>query len=116
MLGFQLFNLQEGLGALNPYSSRPGAFTEHTEHVGWVFATHAAVAFASARNDEQLHEAIDTRQRIGRAVGILVERYEISEDQAFEVLKESSQRRNVKLRDVAFQLVETGELPDAQGR
>ncbi len=116
MMGFLLFTTRESLGALDLYSSQPDAFTKRSEQVGWIFASHAAVAFASSRNDAQMHEAIETRQGIGEAMGIIMQRYEVTEDQAFEVLKRSSQHLNVKLRDVARKVVETGEVPGAGGR
>jgi AmiR/NasT family two-component response regulator len=52
-----------------------------------------------------------TRETIGQAVGILVERYKVTPTQAFALLVRSSQHRNIKLRDVAAQLVETGVDP-----
>ncbi|GAB3291764.1 GAF and ANTAR domain-containing protein [Parasphingorhabdus pacifica] len=116
MMGFLLFTTRESLGALNLYSSRSDAFTKRDEQVGWIFASHAAVAFASARNDAQLHEAIATRQGIGEAMGIIMHRYKVPEDQAFEVLKRVSQSRNIKLRDIARQVVETGDVPQGGGR
>lgn len=115
MMGFQLFTTRESLGALNLYSSQREAFTKRSEQVGWIFASHAAVAFAGSRNDAQLHEAIRTRQGIGEAMGIIMSRYEVSEERAFEVLKRISQSRNVKLRDVARQVVRTGEVEKADG-
>lgn len=114
MMGFLLRTTRENLGMLNLYSSKPEAFTQRSEKVGWVFASHAAVAFASARNDAQLHEAIATRQGIGEAMGVIMNRYKVSRGQAFELLKKSSQHRNVKLREVAQEVVETGELPGIQ--
>jgi GAF domain-containing protein len=111
MMGFLLFTDDENLGALDLYSSRPDAFTEQSEQVGRLLASHAAVAFASARSDEQLHEAITTRQRIGEAVGIMMERYKVSEQQAFAVLKKASQEQNIKLRELARTVVETGGIP-----
>ncbi|QGK69318.1 ANTAR domain-containing protein [Allosaccharopolyspora coralli] len=116
MIGFRLFTNEQGLGALNLYSSQPDAFGKRSEQVGWLFASHAAVAFAAARNDAQLHEAIATRQGIGQAMGIIMHRYKVSEDEAFAVLKRVSQARNVKLRDIAHEVVETGEVPGAEGR
>ncbi|HEX2132582.1 MAG TPA: GAF and ANTAR domain-containing protein [Actinophytocola sp.] len=107
-MGFLLFTEDENLGALNMYSSRPNAFGERTEHIGWLLASHAAVAFASARTDDQLRAAIATRQEIGEAVGILMERYKVSEEQAFDLLRKESQNHNVKLRDVARVVTETG--------
>ncbi|WP_329249663.1 GAF and ANTAR domain-containing protein [Actinoallomurus sp. NBC_01490] len=111
MLGFKLFTEEQNLGALDLYSSRPGALTEHSERIGWLLASHAAVAFASARADADLHVAISSRQDIGMAVGILMERHKLSADQAFAMLSQASQRRNVKLREIARRVVETGEAP-----
>ena len=50
---------------------------------------------------------------IDRAIGILMERHKLTDDQAFTVLTRTSQNRNTKLRDVADELVTTGLLPDA---
>jgi transcriptional regulator with GAF, ATPase, and Fis domain len=112
-MGFWLFTEDENLGALNLYSYRPNAFGKRTEHVGWLLAAHAAVAFASARNETQLHEAIGTRQDIGEALGIIMERHKLTEQQAFDLLREQSQSRNVKLRELARRVTESGGLGDA---
>lgn len=111
MMGFLLFTTRENLGMLNLYSSKAEAFTQRSETTGWIFASHAAVAFAGARNDAQLNEAVATRQGIGEAMGVLMHRYKISRGPAFDMLKTSSQSRNVKLRDIAAEVVETGDLP-----
>ncbi|WP_109032187.1 GAF and ANTAR domain-containing protein [Streptomyces rubrogriseus] len=111
MMGFLLFTEDEDLGALNMYSYRPGAFTEADETAGWLLASHAAVAFSSARTHAQMQEAIGTRHTIGEAMGILMGRHRISEDQAFAALRRYSQDHNVKLRDVAAQVCERGGLP-----
>ena len=60
---------------------------------------------------EGLNIALDGRKRIGQAQGILMERHGIDEDQAFAVLKRYSQDHNIKLRDLAEQLVATRSLP-----
>jgi GAF domain-containing protein len=112
MIGFKLFTEEQNLGALDLYSSRPGALTEYSEQIGWLLASHAAVAFASARADADLHVAISSRQDIGMAVGILMERNKLSADQAFAMLSRASQRRNVKLRELARRVVDTGEAPE----
>ncbi len=109
-MGFLLFTEDENLGALNLYSSRPDTFGDRTEHVGWLLAAHAAVAIASVRTDAQLREAIATRQEIGEALGIIMERHKLTEQQAFETLRKESQTRNVKLRDLARVVTETGEI------
>lgn len=108
MMGFLLYTREEELGALNMYSRKPGVFSEDSETAGWLLASHAAVAFATARADEQLQEAIATRHVIGEAMGILMGRHHITEDQAFDILRTHSQRTNTKLREVARRVCETG--------
>ncbi|MER6805334.1 MULTISPECIES: GAF and ANTAR domain-containing protein [Streptomyces] len=107
MMGFLLYTREEELGALDMYSREPGAFTEDSETAGWLLASHAAVAFSSALSDAQLQESITTRHMIGEAMGILMGRHHITEDQAFEILRTRSQRTNTKLRDVARRICET---------
>ncbi|HEY0449692.1 GAF and ANTAR domain-containing protein [Actinophytocola sp.] len=110
-MGFLLYTRDRNLGALTLYGRAPNAFTEHSEHVGWLLASHAAVAFASARSDAQLQQAVASRQEIGEALGIVMERHKLTGQQAFEMLRKESQERNVKLRELARMLTETGELP-----
>ncbi|GGX73859.1 GAF and ANTAR domain-containing protein [Streptomyces anandii] len=101
MMGFLLYADGQDFGALDFYSSRPGAFTRDSETAGWLLASHAAVALASARTVDQLEHALETRHAIGEAMGILRERHRLSEDDAFAVLRRISQHHNIKLRDVA---------------
>src|SRR5690349_1831663 len=110
MLSFQLYVERDNLGALNLYSSRVAAFTDESEHVGLLFAAHAAVAMAGARRQENLVRALTLRDLIGQAKGILMERHKVTGDQAFGLLVRASQHTNTKLADVAGYLVETGEL------
>ncbi|MCS0603449.1 GAF and ANTAR domain-containing protein [Streptomyces sp. LP11] len=110
MMGFLLFTDNEDLGALNFYSCRPGAFDDVSETAGWLLASHAAVAFASARTHAQLEQAVATRHMIGEAMGILMGGHHLTEEQAFDVLRRYSQENNVKLREVARQVCEKGGL------
>ncbi|QWC83942.1 ANTAR domain-containing protein [Nocardioidaceae bacterium] len=71
-----------------------------------IYGAHASVALAAAREGEQLRAAVDSRHLIGLAQGILMERFDISVDRAFEVLRRYSQTRNVKLRQIAAEVVE----------
>ncbi|GAA0925439.1 GAF and ANTAR domain-containing protein [Streptomyces asiaticus] len=112
MMGFLLYTEQENLGALNLYSRRPAVFTKASETAGWLLASHAAVAFSSARTADQLQQAIQTRHTIGEAMGILMERLKITEDDAFALIRRVSQERNVKLRDIARQICESGGIDD----
>jgi GAF domain-containing protein len=98
-------------GVLSLYSEQPNALTGDDEAVAHILARHAAVAVASAQSQASLAQAVDARKLIGQAMGILMERYGLSDDRAFEVLKRYSQDSNTKLRDVAQQLIDTRKLP-----
>lgn len=117
-LSLQLFTdeKQESLGALNLYSAEPHAFDGETRGEGLAFAAQAAVALRSAQNEDNLRTALATRSVIGQAQGILMERLKITADQAFGVLSRLSQERNQKLREVARQLVETGDVTEGSER
>lgn len=111
-LGLLLFTEgEDDLGALDLYSTKPNAFTERSELVAWLLASHAAVALSSARTDRQLHEAIQSRQNIGEALGILMERHKLTEQEAFARLTKLSQDRNIKIRDLARKINTTGVIP-----
>jgi len=110
MMGFLLYTDDEELGALNIYSRRPGVFTEVSELVGWSLASHAAVSFSSARTHAQLEQALGTRHMIGEAMGILMGSHNLTEEQAFDVLRRYSQENNLKLREVARLVCERGTL------
>lgn len=97
---------------LSLYASRRRAFSAAAELVMPVFAARAAIALAHADELSNLHRAIDSRQVIGEAVGILIERYRLSAEEAFERLVSASQRRHVKLRELAVRMTETGEDPE----
>ena len=62
-----------------------------------------------ARDVTELQRALATSRQIGMAMGILMERHRLTPEQAFDRLRDLSQRRNVKLRDLADQVVYTGD-------
>lgn len=110
MLSFQLYVEGDNLGALNLYGRQAGSFTEESQHVGLLVAAHAAVAFADQQKLEQYRQAMDTRDLIGQAKGILMERFKINDQQAFVILTRASSVTNMKLRDIALHLTHTGEI------
>jgi hypothetical protein len=110
-LSLQLFTNEDGLGALNLYAPQPRGFDAETRGAGLAFAAQAAVVLRSAQNEQHLRAAMATRTLIGQAQGILMERYKMTAEQAFAVLSRVSQQTNVKLRDVAQRLIDTGETP-----
>lgn len=119
ILAFRLFVEAESLGALNLYARRRDAFTPDDRLKGAVIAAQAAATLAQTAASSQmvteaegLREALRSRDVIGQAKGILMEREKITGDEAFARLRRSSQHLNVKLREVARRLVESGETPD----
>jgi GAF domain-containing protein len=101
------------MGTLTLYSRQPAAFSERDTQLMELFAALAALALAEAQRAEQLREAIVSRDLIGQAKGILMERYQVDAGAAFAVLTRTSQATNVKVAAVARRLVETGELLSA---
>ncbi|MEU3380831.1 ANTAR domain-containing protein [Streptomyces caelestis] len=93
------------LTVLTAYARKPGAFDEDATRIGRLFTTHVSIALESATVREQLTEAMHTRDLIGQATGILMERQDIDAAAAFESLVRASQRENVKLRDLAREIV-----------
>jgi GAF domain-containing protein len=109
MMAFPLFVQNDDLCALNLYADQPHAFSDESEHVGRLLAAHAAIAYAGAQREENLLAAIETRDLIGQAVGLLMERYSISANRAFGTLVRFSRQSNRKLRDVAAELIRDAE-------
>lgn len=101
----------ERIGVLSLYGTRVRHFTDEDVDVARLFARHASAALAAVKLREGLLNAIESRTVIGQAQGVLMERFEIDADRAFAILRRFSQDGNVKLTDVARQLVETLELP-----
>ncbi|MGN6783152.1 MAG: GAF and ANTAR domain-containing protein [Marmoricola sp.] len=115
LLSVRLYTSSSTVGTLNLYDEQPDAFDAVDQDVAHVLARHAAVALSHARQTENLWQAIDARKRVGQAQGILMERYQLSEDQAFAVLMRYSQNNNMKLREVAERLISTRDLPTGPG-
>jgi GAF domain-containing protein len=111
-LSLQLYTNENSLGALNLYSPEPHAFDPETRGEALAFAAQAAVAVRSAQTEEHLRTAMATRNLIGQAQGIMMERYKLTAHQAFTLLNRVSQESNIKLREVARRLTETGETPE----
>jgi GAF domain-containing protein len=110
MLSFQLFVNGDHLGALNLFGKDVNVFDAESERIGALVAAHAAVAVAGSQQVSQLTLALDTRDLIGQAKGILMERYKITAQQAFLLLSRASSELNIKLREVAEQLTVSGEM------
>lgn len=112
MLSFQLFARAGTLGALNLYSGQRASFAADAQTLGGLFALHAATALGEAQQITQLHQALASRDVIGQAKGILMERFGLDAEQAFGLLIRSSQDSHIKLVEVARWLTSnTGARP-----
>lgn len=100
------------LGAVNMYSSGVDVYTDEDVDYAHVFAHHAAGAIEATREIDGLRAALHSRHVIGVAQGMLMQRYGLPLDRAFDVLLRRSQESNTKLRDIAKLMVETGRIPD----
>ena len=98
--------------ALSLYAAAQEAFDDEDEVIGRAFASHAGIALAHAELEANLRTALQSRECIGQAVGILMERHRITTSQAFDLLVYASQRTHRKLRDLAKWVVATGEDPN----
>jgi GAF domain-containing protein len=110
MLCVPLYVDDQQLGSVSLYATDRAAFTLADEYVARLFASQAALALAEAHRAEQMRHALSSRDIIGQAKGILMERHRITADEAFGLLSKHSQRVNRKLADVARALTETGTL------
>ena len=106
IVSFQLFGDGKSIAALNLYAEPAHAFGDESIELGLVFAAHTTVAWNTMRRHEQFRSALASRDLIGQAKGILMERFAIDAVTAFELLRRLSQESNVKLVDVAERLVQ----------
>ncbi len=107
ILSVRLASPRGTFGALNLYSRNQDAFDRHDVEVAHIFGSHAAMALSTSEELGGLRAALQSRHSIGLAQGILMERYGLDADAAFNVLRRYSRDSNVKLRDVAASVVET---------
>lgn len=108
MACFCLYIDGNDFGALNLHSGVVDGFDSESRSMGELFAAHAAIALSSVREREQLRVALTSRDLIGQAKGMIMERYRIDADAAFRLLARLSQDSNTKLVEVARQVVAAG--------
>lgn len=106
-LSLKLYTADRTAGALNLFGYEPRLWNSEAETIGMVLAAHAASAILASRESEQLQSALSTRDRIGQAKGIIMERFKIDDVRAFEMLRKLSQDTNTKLVDVAHRVIDT---------
>ncbi len=106
-MALRLYVDDEGtMGGINLYSTSSETIAEDAPPAAQVFAAQAAVALGRAQEVSELQEALRSRQQIGTALGIIIERYQLDEQAAFSFLVRLSNSTNTKLREVATRVIE----------
>jgi hypothetical protein len=113
--GLHLFNAKGSNGALNLFADQSGAFA-NLDGLAELFSHQAAMALDYARHIGQLEEAARSRQLVGTAVGIVMERFALDDARAFAFLARLSSTENTKLRVVAQRLIDADKETVPQPR
>lgn len=107
ILSYELFAGAGSMAALNFYSEHPHAFGDESLEIGGVFATHVALAWSMMRRQDQFRSALASRDVIGQAKGVIMERFNLDAVEAFELLARLSQQSNTKLIEIARSLIDS---------
>jgi GAF domain-containing protein len=108
MAGFRIRQDGEKVGALNVFSDTPGALTEHSLEQAIMLTAFASVSLAALERGEEattLRRGLESNREIGKAIGLLMAMHGIDDDQAFQMLSKVSQEMNIKLAEVAGQVI-----------
>jgi GAF domain-containing protein len=107
ILSYELFVDGGTMAALNFFADQPHAFTDDSIELGGVFATHIALAWSMVRRQDQFRSALASRDIIGQAKGVIMERFNLDAVEAFDLLARLSQQSNTKLIEIARALVDS---------
>lgn len=114
MMALRLFGTDTRLGVLNLYSTSHDTVDLATRSLALMFARHASIAYSNSRLTANLRTALNTRELVGQAVGVVMESHQLDAAEAFTYLVRVSSTTNTKMRDVAREviaLVEAGNRP-----
>jgi GAF domain-containing protein len=106
--GFRIIVGEEKVGALNLFSDRVGGISEHSTDQAILLAAFASVAVSALhdrREARTLAAGLKSNREIGKAVGLLMAFHKISDNEAFDLLRKASQDMNIKLAEVAREVV-----------
>jgi hypothetical protein len=104
MVGYQLLDGLDSRAAFNVFSDTPGALTQESADVGAVLAAFTSVALAAAQRQasaDTLRRGLESNREIGKAVGLLMAAHQVSDEEAFQILRTASSRTNTKLAELA---------------
>ena len=117
MAGYRLVIEGKKVGALNLFSDTPGAFEKGGDE-GAVLSAFASVALMSVANRDRadsLRRGLETNREVGKAIGLLMAAHEIGSDEAFELLRKASNDMNMKLTEVAREVIQNAERRPRDG-
>jgi len=112
MAGYRIVIEGKKVGALNLFSDTPGAFETEGADQGAVLSAFASVALMSMANRDRadsLRRGLESNREVGKAIGLLMAAHHIGSDEAFEVLRKASNDMNMKLTEVAREVIENAE-------
>ena len=104
-MSFQLYRTPTSMGALSIHANHPRAFDRGDTVVGSTFATLAALALQSDLREQQFQQALASRDIIGQAKGVLMHKYSVNADRAFDMLSTLSQENNTRVAELAHRVV-----------
>jgi GAF domain-containing protein len=104
---YELSADDKSMAALNFYADHPHAFGNESLEIGGIFAAHVALAWSMMRRQDQFRSALASRDTIGQAKGVIMERFNLDAVEAFELLTRLSQQSNTKLIDIAKALIDS---------
>lgn len=112
MAGYRIVIEGKKVGALNLFSDTPDALREEGADQGAVLSAFASVALMSVANRDRadsLRRGLESNREVGKAIGLLMAAHHIGSDEAFEVLRKASNDMNMKLTEVAREVIENAE-------
>ncbi len=104
---YELYDDGDGMAALNFYAEHPHAFSDEALELAGVFAAHVALGWSVMRRQDQFRSALSSRDIIGQAKGVIMERFNLDAVEAFDLLTRLSQQSNTKLIDIATALIDS---------
>ena len=109
-LSFKLYTGDRTAGALNLFGHQPRTWDSEAESIGEVLAAHAAAAVLATQQEQQLKAALLSRDQIGQAKGIVMERFNVDALRAFQLMRQLSQEENMKLTAVAERIISSRDM------
>ncbi len=109
MAGFRLINADQKTGALNLFSDTAGTLTSRSVDQAILLVSFASVALLAAQEQQSartLRAGLSSNREIGKAVGLMMAFHHVDDDTAFAILRQASQDMNLKIVDVAREIIE----------